>query len=55
MRRGGDVPGLVRLLHGYGKTRGFSKMGNTGTGTVLGFGTPQHTAYPYRSIAGIDG
>ena len=36
----------VRVYHGYGKTCGVSKMGNAGTGTVFGFGTPRHTAYP---------
>src|SRR5882762_5496170 len=41
-----------RVRHGYGKTRGFSKMGSAGTGTVVDFGTPRHTVYPYRGIVG---
>jgi len=28
-------------------------MGLVGTGTVVDFGTPWHTAYPYRGIVGI--
>ena len=28
---------------------------NTGTGTVSDFGTPRHTAYPYRGVTGIHG
>ena len=36
---------LVRCrdCHGYGKTRGFEVMGFVGTGTVVNFGTLQHT------------
>ena len=30
-------------------------MGTAGTGTVVDFGTPRHTAYPYRGIAGMYG
>ena len=30
-----------RVPHGYGNIRGVSKTGNTGTGTVLNFGTPR--------------
>src|SRR6266481_1298982 len=44
---------MIRVCHGYGKTRGFSKTGSAGTGTVVDFGTPRHTAYPYRGITGI--
>ena len=44
---------MSRVRHGYGKTRGFSKMGSAGTGTVVNFGTPWHTVYPYRGIAGM--
>ena len=33
----------IRVLHGYGNTHSVSKMGNTGTGMVLDFGTPRHT------------
>jgi hypothetical protein len=45
----------TRVRHGYGKTRGFSKTGSAGTGTVVDFGTPWHTVYPYRGIAGMHG
>ena len=31
----------LRVPHGYGNTRGVSKTGNTGMGTVLNFGTPR--------------
>ena len=30
-----------RVPHGYGNTRGVSKTGNTGSGTVLDFATPR--------------
>ena len=43
----------VRLPHRYEKTCGFSKMGNMSMGKVLGFGTPQHTVYPYYGIVGM--
>jgi hypothetical protein len=46
---------VSRIPHGYGFTRGSSKMGNAGTGTVSDFGTPRHTAYPYRGVTGIHG
>ena len=42
-----------RDCHGYAKTRGFEVTGFAGTGTVVDFGTPRHTAYPYHGIAGI--
>ena len=45
----------IRVAHGYGFTRGASKTGTAGTGTVLDFSTPQYTAYPYRGVAGIHG
>jgi hypothetical protein len=32
---------VTRVLHGYGNTRGVSKTGNTGSGTVSDFGTPR--------------
>jgi hypothetical protein len=51
--RFGGVAWLIRVRHGYGKTRGFSKMGSAGTGTVVDFGTPWHTVYPYCGIAGM--
>jgi hypothetical protein len=43
------------VWHGYGKTRGFEVTGLAGTGTVVDFDTPWHTAYPYRGITGIHG
>jgi hypothetical protein len=46
---------LHSVPHGYGNTRGVSKTGSAGTGTVVDFDTPQHTAYPYRGIAGMYG
>ena len=46
---------MVRLSHGYGFTRGASETGNAGSGTVRDFGKPHHTAYLYRSVAGIRG
>jgi hypothetical protein len=46
---------IPRVPHGYGFTRGASKTGTAGTGTVLDFGTPRHTAYPYRGVTGIHG
>jgi hypothetical protein len=45
----------VRVRHGYGNTRGDRVTGTTGTGTVLLFGTPRHTVYPYHGITGIYG
>ena len=47
-----DAP---RVPHGYGFTRGVSKTGPAGAGTVLNFGIPQHTAYPYHGVTGIHG
>jgi hypothetical protein len=44
-----------RVGHGFGKTRGFGVTGSAGTGTVVNFDTPQHTAYPYRGVAGMHG
>ena len=44
-----------RDVHGYRFTRGASKTGTAGTGTVLGFSTPQHTVYPYCGVTGIHG
>jgi hypothetical protein len=51
LSRAGELTPRVR--HGYGKTRGDLVTGITGTGTVLGFGTPRHTVYPYHGITGI--
>ena len=44
---------IHRVPHGYRKTHGFSKMGSMGTGTVVDFATPRHTAYPYHGITGM--
>ncbi len=44
---------LVRVHHGYRNTHGFSRTGIVGTGTVLHFGIPQHTATHTRGITGI--
>ena len=41
---------ICRVPHGYGNTRGVSKTGNTGTGTVVDFGTPRHTVYLYPQL-----
>ena len=49
------ITDMSRVPHGYGNTRGVSQTGNTGTGTVVDFGTPRHTAYPYRGVTGIHG
>jgi hypothetical protein len=46
---------VSRVPHGYGFSRGASKTGTAGTGTVLDFGTLRHTAYPYRGVTGIHG
>ena len=45
----------ARVRHGYGYTRGYSKTGSVGTGTVFDFGTPWHTAYPYCGVTGMYG
>ena len=50
-----EILTLTRDHHGYGKTRGFSKTGSVGMGTVVDFSTPQHTAYPYHGITGMYG
>jgi len=52
---GGGWTEVPRVLHEYGNTRGVSKTGNTGTGTVLDFNTLRHTVYLYRGIAGMHG
>ena len=46
---------MNRVSHGYGFTRGASETGTAGTGTVLDFGTPRHTVYPYHGVTGIHG
>ena len=38
---------VIRDCHRYGKTRGFEVMGLASMGTVVDFGTLQHTVYPY--------
>jgi hypothetical protein len=50
-----DVYGRTRVRHGYRKTHGFSKTGSAGTGTVVDFGIPRHTATRTRGIAGTYG
>jgi len=50
----GNCPSpVVRVGHGYGKTRGFGVTGVTGTGTGWAFGNPRHTATRTRGITGI--
>jgi hypothetical protein len=44
-----------RVYHGLPETRSVSETGHVGMGTVVHFGTPQHTAYPYRGVAGMHG
>ena len=44
-----------RLLHGYGKTRGFWVTGSAGTGTVVYLAYPGQTAYPSRGMPGTYG
>ena len=46
---------ITRVYHGLPETRGVSETGHAGSGTVVHFGTPQHTAYPYRGVVGIHG
>jgi len=43
------------VYHGLPETRGVSETGHAGTGTVVDFGTPRHTAYPCHGVAGIHG
>ena len=46
--------GLVwRVWHRYGNTCSDRVMGSTSIGTVLVFGTLQHTVYLYHGITGI--
>jgi len=42
-----------KVYYGLPKTRGVSKTGHAGSGTVVHFGTLQHTMYPYCGVAGI--
>ena len=44
---------INRVWPRYGNTHGDWVTGTTGTGTVLVFGTPRHTVYPYHGITGI--
>jgi len=46
---------MGKVYYGLPETRGVSETGHAGSGTVVHFGTPQHTAYPYRGVAGIHG
>ena len=43
------------VYHGLPETRGVSKTGHAGTGTVVDFGTLRHTAYLCHGVAGIHG
>jgi hypothetical protein len=45
----------AKVYYGLPKTHGVSETGHVGLGTVVHFGTPQHTAYLYRGVAGIHG
>ena len=38
------------VYHGLPKTHVVSKMGHAGMGTLVHFGTPQHTVYPDCSV-----
>ena len=49
----GQLSHIDRDCHGYGKTCGLEVTGLAGMGTVVNFGTPQHTTYPYHGITGI--
>jgi hypothetical protein len=42
-----------RVYHGLPETRGVSETGHMGTGTVVHFGTLQHTVYLYHGVAGM--
>ena len=44
---------VLKVDHRLPKTCSVSETGHAGSGTVLDFGTPQHTMYPYCSVAGI--
>lgn len=44
-----------KVYYGLPETCGVSEMGLMGSGTVVHFGTLQHTVYPYRGVAGIHG
>ena len=46
---------MVRVWHGYGKTRGFEVTGLAGTGTVSDLAYPRITAYPCHGITDMYG
>ena len=46
---------FFRVQHEYRNTHSVSKTGSTGTGTVVDFGTPQHTVYLYHRFVGMYG
>ena len=43
----------AKVYYGLPETHSVSEMGHVGLGTVVHFGTPQHTMYPYCGVAGI--
>ena len=47
-----DFCSPFRVLHGYGNTRGVSKTGNAGMGTVLDFGIP-HTPCTRTAVSRV--
>ena len=44
---------IVKVYYGLPETCSVSETGHVGLGMVVHFGTLQHTAYPYCSVAGI--
>ena len=46
---------MGRVSHRYGFTRGASKTGSAGTGTVPDLVYPAKTAYLYYSVTGFEG
>ena len=44
-----------KVYYGLLKTHSVSEMGHVSLGTVVHFGTPQHTTYQYCGVAGIHG
>ena len=46
---------MNRVYQGLPETHGVFETGHLGMGTVVHFGTPQYTVYPYRGVAGIHG
>ena len=48
-------PHRIKVYYGLSETCGISEMGHVGLGTVVHFGTPQHTVYLYCGVTGIHG